>query len=153
MAREVALGDGERAVGAGADDVHDGLRLREVEAAGEERALREFATLGQAGAVREDEAEHAAEHRRAAVALELDDVFARVGMRRAHDEGDGFVDGLGGVANDAAIDGAAARGLFKRRARGGSENAVGDRKRIRAADADDADARRARGCRNGGDGV
>ena len=153
MAREMAFSDGEGAVGAGADDVHDGLRLREVEAAGEERALREFAALGQAGAVGEHEAEHAAEHGAAAVALELDDVFARVGVRRAHDEGDGFVDGLGMLADNVPIDGAAARGFRERRARGGGKDAVRDRERLCAADADDADARRARRRRDGGDGV
>ena len=51
FAGKLFVGGGQREFGARMDQVRDGLGLREVNAAVEKRAAREFARLGQARAV------------------------------------------------------------------------------------------------------
>ena len=64
------------------DEIGDRLRLHEIDPAVEVRAQRELAGLGEPRARAHRELDDALEQHRAAVPADLDDVVARVGMRR-----------------------------------------------------------------------
>ena len=66
----------------GVDQIGDGLGLHEIEPAVEVRAQRELARLGQPRAGRHRQFDDAPQQQRAAVPADLDDVVARVGVRR-----------------------------------------------------------------------
>ena len=151
--------------GPGADDVDDGFRLRQVDAAVQEGQLRELAPLRRLGAVFQTELQDAAKGHHAAVALDLDQVFAGIGMWRLHEHAQDLVDGLAGfrVGNVAVVHVSIleleglSRGLFLIMrvfcAAIGYEYPRGDLLRLRAAHADDADAALAVGGGDGGDGA
>ena len=149
MPREMTLRDAQRAVRARAHDLHDRLRLREVEPPGEERPLRELAALRTARARREHAAEHAAQHDTAAVARELDDILPRVGVRRAHDEREHLVDGRALLIYDMAVEHALRLGVLEPFPRRRAEHRVRHLDGARAADAQHADARLAGRRRDG----
>ena len=83
--------DGEGALGV--DEVHDGLGLGEVHFAVKEGALGEFAGFGRAGTGLEEGFEDALGDEQAAVALELDGVFAGVAGGVVEEDGDALVEG------------------------------------------------------------
>jgi len=148
LAGEHAPRGGERAFGAGVDQVRDGLGLRQVEAAGEVRAARELAGLGQAAAAREAVLGDPAHEQRVAVAGDLERVVPgeRTAGRPEHD--DDLVDRRAGlVAPDAE----------RRRLLGGGrlpgERRRRDRSGERSVDADDRQGRAARRSRGGDDGL
>src|SRR5690606_26193967 len=142
---------GERARGAprglrarGVDEIRHGFRLGEVEAIVEEGAPREFARLREAGAEAHAPARDLAQHHRAAMALQLEDVLARVGARPGEEEGDPLVEEGAALAAEPAEarvarhEGAAGDGLRD----GGGERARD------AHDANTAAARRGRDSRD-----
>ena len=141
MTREMPLRHAQRAIRARAHDLHDRLRLREVEASGEERPLRELAALREPRARGEHEREHAAHDDAAAVARELDDILARIGVRRAHDEREHLVDGRAVRCDDMTVEHALRACVREPLARDRTEHPVRDRERARTADAQHADAR------------
>src|SRR5690554_5030577 len=82
VAAHLASGDARLKGGLSVDEVADGLRLRQIDAAIEEGAEREFAGFGKARAEASHDRQHAAEHDGAAVTTDLDDIFAGVRVRR-----------------------------------------------------------------------
>ena len=76
------------------DEVGDALGLREVELAVEKRALRELARPREARAELDAAREQQPQHRRAAVAVQLEHVLAGVGARRREVERDALVERL-----------------------------------------------------------
>ena len=140
---------------AGFDEVGNGLGLHEVELVVQEGAFGEFAGLGQADAEGSTYLQHAAQQDLlddgAAVALQLQDVFAGVGMGGGEPERQAVVDGLGIGRQEGAIGSLA-----------GDEAALGtedvgsqgdDDIRLGRRDAHDTDGALARGGGNGADGA
>ena len=78
--------------GGGFDEVVDGFGLGEVEASGEEGALRELAGFGKAGAVADAGAENVIEQNGGAVGGDFYDVFAGVGIGCLKPGHDSFVE-------------------------------------------------------------
>ena len=74
------------------DEVADRFSLGEVEAAGEECALREFAGLGEARAEIERSAQQQLQDHRRAVRGNFDQIFGGVGVGRGKECDEGFVD-------------------------------------------------------------
>ena len=75
------------------DQIGDGLGLRQIALAVEERAQRELAGLGQPGAGAHGRAHDAFEQHRVAVRADLDDILAGVGVWRVEAGGDRFIVG------------------------------------------------------------
>ena len=122
----------------GVDQVGHALGLRQVETLVQEGAPREFAGLREPGAERHAAAQDLAQHDRAAVALQLEHVFAGVRMRGGKEEGDAFVEeGAAGARESRRASRAAASGMRP-------DDGAGDLARERARDADYADAAAAR---------
>ena len=109
-ARGGGVGGAESGPGACADPVDHGLGLHQIDAAVEKRALGEFAGLGEARAVPQDELEDGLKRSRAAVGVDLDDVFAGVAVGGAHDVQEHLVEGLAVVSADFPVTDAPARG-------------------------------------------
>ncbi len=78
----------------------DGFGLGEVEAAGEEGALGEFAGFGEAGAGAEALAEEVVEEDGGAVGGDFYDVFGGVGVGFFEEGDDGFVECFSCVVKD-----------------------------------------------------
>ena len=93
-------GDAGLVEGGGFDEVVDGFGLGEVEAAGKEGSLGEFAGFGEACAGGDALAEEVVEEDGGAVGGDFDDVFGGVGVG-FFEEGDyGFVEGFAGCVDD-----------------------------------------------------
>ena len=86
--------------GSGFDEVVDSFGLGEVEAAGEEGALGEFAGFGQAGASGDALAEEMVQEDGGAVGGYLDDVFGGVGVGTFEVRDYGFVESFACVVKD-----------------------------------------------------
>jgi hypothetical protein len=84
-------GDAGLVEGLGFDEVVDGFGLGEVEAAGEEGALGEFAGFGEAGATGNALTEKVIEQDGGAVGGDFYDVFGGVGVGFFEEGDDGFV--------------------------------------------------------------
>ena len=67
-----------------ADEIDDRLCLNEIDATVEKRSPGELTRTGQARAIVNDRLKHGVDRPRAAMAIDLDDVFARIAVRRAH---------------------------------------------------------------------
>ena len=74
------------------DEIEDGLRLGVVQPSVEKGALGEFAAPRKPGSRRKASREDTARRDRSAVALELDDILARVAVRRLEEENNGFIE-------------------------------------------------------------
>ena len=105
-ARQRAPGRARCRFGAGVDQVGHGLGLGQVELAVEEGALGEFARLGQPQAQRlpglQAARQQQLQQHRAAMGLQLEHVFAGVGMRRRKVQRQALVDGLPSSARNAS---------------------------------------------------
>jgi hypothetical protein len=125
--------------GLGFNQVAHGLGLREVELAGEKRALGEFARLGETRAEIEGAAQQQVQNDGRAVRGDFDEIVGGVGVGRGKIGDDGFVDLLGGgrvVGRIKDVCEPCAR-MFQRMMK---TNKLGcDRCRLRAAEAHDAD--------------
>ena len=77
----------------GVDQIGDRLGLRQIDPAVEERPQRELPRLGETRSTRGSRGDDRAQHDRAAVCAELDDVVARVRMRGGKESGDDVIDG------------------------------------------------------------
>ena len=136
------------------DQVGDGFGLGEIDAAVEKCATREFAGSGEAGAIFEDgvQDEFGGEH--AAVAGDLDDVFAGECARGAQDTEEDFIDDAAG-ADDFAEMNCVRRGERRARARfpDGMEARVRDGEGLLAGEAHHGDASFAQWRGDGRDGV
>ena len=97
---EGAVGRGD---GARGHELRDTLGLGEVEAAVEEGAQRELPRGGEAAARGEAEVQHTLRRHAAAVAVHLDDIFARVGARAQHRQQQDLVDGAARSVHDVAV--------------------------------------------------
>ena len=80
------------------DEVQDRFRLVVVELAVEKRPLREFAASRQPGAGGQAGRKNPTRRDRATMALELDDVFARVAAGTLEGQDDGLVEKSGGAS-------------------------------------------------------
>lgn len=89
--------------GAGSDELRDTLGLGEVEAAVEERPEGEFARGGEAAACSEAQVQHALRGHAAAVAVQLDDVLARVRAWAQHWEEEDLVHDVARGLDDVTI--------------------------------------------------
>ena len=142
-------------LGAGFDEVGDGFGLHEVELVVQEGAFGELAGLGQADAEGSTHLQHAAQQDLlddgAAVALQLQDVFAGVGMGGREPERQAVVDGLGIGRQKGAIGGLAGDEAALRAEDVGGQG--GDDVRLGRRDAHDTDGALARGGGNGADGA
>ena len=90
-AAELLRGDAGLVQRVRVDQVAERFGLREVDAAGEPRALGEFAGLRQARAVGEAATQDVIQQNGSAVRGDLDQVFSGVGVRRGKERDDGFV--------------------------------------------------------------
>ena len=148
FAGEHAAGGGERALGAGVDQVGHRLGLREVDAAREVGATRELAGFGDAAAAREAIFGDPAHEQRIAVAGDLERVVTRERAASMPEHGDDLIDGLAVlVAPDTER-----RGLLGERGLA-SEGGRCDGRGQGAVDAHDGQGRAAGGCRGGDDGL
>ncbi len=86
--------------GGGFDEVVDGFGLGEVETAGEEGSLSEFAGFGEAGTGGDALAEEVVEEDGGGVGGYLYDVFGGVGVGGFEEGYDGFVEDLACVVKD-----------------------------------------------------
>ena len=147
-AAERAAGRARGGFGAGVDQVGHRLGLGQVELAVEKGALGELARLGQAQArspapaCRQRASSSCSTHR-AAMGLQLEHVFAGVGVRRREVQRQALVDGAAVGAQEGQQ-----RGLARRQRRGRTARATSGC-RSRPGDAHDADRAAAR---RGGDG-
>ena len=135
------------------DDIHDGLRLREVEPPVEESALRELAAFRRPCPRLPRELQRLAQRHESAVALQLHNILHRIRMRREHDEGQRLVDDLPLLIHDMAVDGMMAARQDERLAVLRLEDLAGRLQRMLPADADDADAALTLRCRDGTDRI
>ena len=149
FAVELAAGGAEGALGAGADEVGDGLGLGEVEFAVEEGGAGEFAGL----AGRQPRAKRSSRMRlddeRIAVAGDFEEVFAGGGGGRGVVGEDDLVEGFAGEGVVVAEGGVARGGNI---GDGSAKDGGGERGHERAARADDGERGFARGRGDGGDG-
>ena len=127
-----AHGGACRLARAGVDEVGDRLCLREVQLVVEERALREFPRQGAPRAELRHPRHQRLEHQRSAVAVQLEDVLAGVGMRPGEEEREAGIDRLLRGIEEASEAGAA-------RQRQLAEQYGGDLGDPRTRDADDPD--------------
>jgi len=126
----------------------DGFGLGEVEAAGEEGALGEFAGFGEAGSGANALTEKVIEEHGRAVGGDLDDVFRGVGVGGLEPGDDGFVESFScGVKDlgEAGLGGGEGVAEF--------EEGFGDGAGLGAGEADDADASATGWGGDGDDGV
>ena len=93
-------GDTRLVEGGGLNEVVDGFGLSEVEAAGEEGSLGEFARFGEAGAGGDALADEVIEEDRGAVGGDLYDVFGGVRVGGGEVRDDGFVECFSCVVKD-----------------------------------------------------
>ena len=136
---ELIDGTGQALTALGLDNIHDGFGLGQIDAAVDKSPLRKFSGIGQTGAVGQDQAEDFFQGFAAAVALDFQYVFCRIGMGALHDEHQYFIDRAAVIGDDETmLDGtvpALGQGFSGRTA----ENGVADRISMAAADTDDAD--------------
>ncbi len=105
---QLLLGEIDAFSGLGGENVDHRLGLGQIDAAIEEGPLGEFAGGGENGAAGENEFEDTLENQEAAVAMDLDDIFAGIGVGRGHKDGEDFIDDLaaiGGCGYGRSIDG------------------------------------------------
>ncbi len=127
---------------AGVDEIGDGLGLREIQLLIEEGALSEFAGEGAARTQLQHASDQCFDDDRAAVTLQLQNVFAGIGMRRRKEQRHAGIDGI-------LILGQKPREGRPPRRRQISENHRGDLRRLRTGDPHDPHAS-APGRRRGG---
>ena len=100
-----------RLFGAGLDEIGHSFGLHEIELVVQKGPFGEFSGLGQANAVRLPHLQHAPQqnllHHGATMALQFEDVLARVGMRRRKPQGQAVVDGLAAFGQERSVAGVA----------------------------------------------
>ena len=99
-AAELLCGDASLMEGGGVDEVVHGFGLREIEAAGEEGSLGEFAGFGEAGSSAKALTDKEIEDDWRAVRGDFHDVFRGVGVRFLEVCDYGLVESLAGVVED-----------------------------------------------------
>ena len=137
LSLERAHGRAGRLARAGVDQVRDRLRLRQVQLVVEEGALRELARQGAPRAQLHHPGDQRLEDQRAAVAMQLEDVLAGVGVRAGEEERQAGIDRLLRGIEESGEDGAAGRRQL-------AEQDRGDLGCPRTRDADDPDPAPAR---------
>ena len=135
------------------DELHNALSAREVKPPMEKGAFGELARLCGTCARLPCPEEHLAQDDRAAVALQLRRVLARIGVRRTHIEKDALVDHRAVRRDNVSIVRRIGRDVPERAARRRPKDAARNAERIPSAHADDADAARAVRGRDLADGV
>ena len=150
---ELIDGTGQALAALGLDDIHDGFGLGQIDSAIDEGPLRKFSGIGHAGAVGQDQAENFFQGLTAAVALDFQYVFRRIGVRPFHDEHEHFINRTAVIGDDEAMLDrtvpALGQGLSRRAAENGIAYVIG----MAAADTDDADAAFPQGGGNGRDRI
>jgi len=134
----------------GFDEVANGLGLGEVELAGEEGALGEFAGVGEASAEGKGATKEKVEDDRRAVGGDFNEVVAGVGVGGGVEGDDGFIKllaGFGFIEDRGEAGAGVFQGLAEADELGGDGSGVG------AAEANDTDAAAAGWRGDGGDGV
>ena len=137
----------------GVDEVDDGLRLREIHAAVEKGALREFARQRLPCPGSEQRLQPCAQHGRGAVALQLGRVLAGVAVRSAADGAQAEVERLAVGVAKSAVDELAVRRFGHGAAVGRAKHAVDDGERPVAGQAQDANRGQDIAGRDGGDRI
>ncbi len=122
---------------AGMDEIGNRLRLRQIQALVEKRALTELAGPSRPRALAHGVFEQGAEDDRAAVTLQLHHVLAGVTMRRGKIQGDAMVDLLPWRQKELPEIGVARAPGF---VLGQAAERIGNRQRIRAGQTENADA-------------
>ena len=138
---------------AGADNIHNRLGLRQVNAAIEEGTLRKLARLRRSCARRIGQLQKLLQRLHAAVALQLHDILSRIGARRTHIYRQHLVDKAAVLIINMSIDQRIDRIGSERLARGCLEESLAHSQRLTAADTDDAHRAFAQGCRHSADGI
>ncbi len=137
--------------GLGFDEIAHSFGLREVELAGEKRALRELAGFGEARTEVESAAKQQVQNDRGAVGSNFDEIVGGVGIRRGKKRDDGFVYLVGAsVVRDLVVKniGKTCAGVLEGMMQ--ADEIVCDGCGLRTAEAHDADATAA-GRRGDGD--
>ena len=150
---ELGGGEARGPLGAGMDEIQDGLGLRQIEFIVQKGAFGEFAGLRLARAGGEKHSEDALGGLRAAMALDFDGIFAGIGMRSAENQQQDIVEHFvrGGIDDLSVCEGAG--GARGGQGRGAAEQSIGEGIGFGAGDADDGDGACARRGGDGGDGV
>ena len=125
------------------DELHDPLGSRKIEPAVQKGALRELPRLRGPRTGLPCPEEHLAQDNAPAVALQLDRILPRIGMRRTHIEEDALVDRAAVRRRDMTVARGIGRHVAERAACRRTEHAPRNGERLCAAHADDADAARA----------
>ena len=139
--------------GLGVDEVDNGLCLREIHAAVEKGALREFARQRLPCPGSEQRLQPCAQHGRGAVALQLGRVLAGVAVRSAADGAQAEVERLAVGVAKSAVDELAVRRFGHGAAVGRVKHAVDDGERSVAGQAQDANRGQDIAGRDGGDRI
>ncbi len=134
------------------DEVVDGLGLREIEAAGEERALGELASVGEPRSERKRLPHDGLKHDRRAVRGDLYEVVASVRVWRKERRDDGVVDCCG-PGDIVRIEHPCKARMSVVEWRDNAQQMPGDEDAPRPREPDNANAAAAGRRRNGDDGV
>ena len=136
-----------------AHDIHDSLRLSEIEPAVQKGAFRELAALCRTRTVTIGQCQNLAQGDSSAMALQLHDIFPRIRMRRTHDEAKSLIDKTSILSHDRAIEKLAYTRIDKIPAVCSAKHPLSRLYGRRAGEAHDADASFSHCRRNGADRI